>query len=563
MLRYVAFAWNHAEPERRAAAGALLQRILAVTPAWHTAIHQQGLAVCYRTTGDLDGTYVMHNGTGVVLGSLFERAYEGGAHPRNVSLDESNTAAILATAGRELVSRWWGRYVAFIRSSQERKAWVLRDPTGDINCFSTVIRGVNVFFNRFEDCEQLRPRQFSINWPWVITDLALRTREHGKTGLNEIQEVLAGECVEIQGEQHVRRFYWNPLQIATSEVIQDFERAAAETRHCIRACVHAWASRAGGILELLSGGLHSSIIASCLQDAPDRPEVTFLNYDSPGSDTDDRHFARMVANHSGFELIERPRVSDFSLVPLLALPGTPLPSYCFSHLESGTAELRLARDRQASVVVYGVGGDWLFYLRGHLPAATDYAYRHWVGSKLFGRVPQLVPAAVKEAAGSRDDYVHPLYRSTRDIPPCKLYHAHLITSSTSPTYNPFDRDTDPVRLSPLCSQPLMELSLRIPADILTLGGRDRAIARRAFSKDVPEAIILGKSTGGMEEHAKAVVRNNMNVVRELLLDGVLVKERLLERAGLELILSGDPARTQSYVAELFDYLSLEAWCRSW
>lgn len=95
---------------------------------------------------------------------------------------------------------------------------------------------------------------------------------------------------------------------------------------------------------------------------------------------------------------------------------------------------------------------------------------------------KLVPAAVKEGVARREDYIHPLYRSTRGVPPCKLSHAHLITGNTSPTYNPLERETDPVRLSPLCSQPLMELSLRIPVDVLTVGGRDRAIARQAFSR---------------------------------------------------------------------------------
>lgn len=67
----------------------------------------------------------------------------------------------------------------------------------------------------------------------------------------------------------------------------------------------------------------------------------------------------------------------------------------------------------------------------------------------------------------------------------------------------------------------------------------------------------------MEEHAKAFVHSNMAVARELLLEGMLVKEGLLERQGLELMLSGKPTRIGSYVAELLDYVTLEAWCRSW
>jgi asparagine synthase (glutamine-hydrolysing) len=543
----------------------------------------------------------MHARRGVVLGKLFEQGYAAGCVPARVTFDEAATTEIVSSGGAKLLERWWGRYVAFVRDPEKRTSWVLRDPTGDVHCFATNIRGVDVFFNRLADCERLSPPEFSVDWRYVGVRLALQVSEPGKTGITEITEILAGECVELYDGRQSRTFYWNPLRLAVTDVIDDPDEAIEQTRGCVRACVHAWAADRGGILHLLSGGLDSSIVAACLADAPGRPDVTCLNYYSTGSDTDERRYAQVAAASAGFGLIERLRDPDISLAPFFDVPRAPFPCYCFNHLESGPGEERLANELDASVVFYGVGGDWLFYSCGPLPAATDHVYRHGITGALivkaleaamldqisiwhvlplairFGFLKrpwsvesartkeyrQLVSAEVKEEAKRSGSHVHPLYRSAIGVPPCKLHHAYLITSTTSPHYNPFESAGEPLRLSPLCSQPLMELSLRIPADVLTIGGRDRAIARRAFARDLPSEIVSRKSKGGMEEHAKAIVANNIAIVRELLLDGVLANQGYLDRAGLETVLSRRPSRIESYVAEIFDYIVLEAWCRSW
>lgn len=171
---------------------------------------------------------------------------------------------------------------------------------------------------------------------------------------------------------------------------------------------------------------------------------------------------------------------------------------------------------------------------------------------------------VMQAAQARDAHIHPLYREPpRTVAPGKLYHAYLISAAALTHYNPFASDEDPALISPLCSQPLMELSLRIPVDVLTIGGVDRAIARMAFSQELPPQIAARRSKGGLEEHAKAALFMNIGLVRELLLDGLLVSRGYIDRSELEAALSRKPTRTQSFVSEIYQYLTLEGWCRSW
>jgi hypothetical protein len=47
------------------------------------------------------------------------------------------------------------------------------------------------------------------------------------------------------------------------------------------------------------------------------------------------------------------------------------------------------------------------------------------------------------------------------------------------------------------------------------------------------------------------------------LDGILVREKLLNRSALEESMSGRISRTSVTCAELFDYMQIEAWLRTW
>ena len=175
--------------------------------------------------------------------------------------------------------------------------------------------------------------------------------------------------------------------------------------------------------------------------------------------------------------------------------------------------------------------------------------------------PLLVPEVIAQARRSAG-FLHPLLRHPRGAPSGKLWHAHQI-SQPFDFYDPLGREGDAERIAPLCSQPLMELCLRIPTYVLTHGGWDRAVARRAFYADLPPEIRNRRHKGGIEEHLRLTLEHNRGFLRELLLDGALVREGIVDRQRLAEVLSGTATRIASGSGELLEYAGIEAWLSRW
>ena len=175
----------------------------------------------------------------------------------------------------------------------------------------------------------------------------------------------------------------------------------------------------------------------------------------------------------------------------------------------------------------------------------------------------LVNADVLRAAARNMEFDHPWFsrEATRGVPPGVLWH--VSTVSVPPAYyTSFGPETAPERTMPLLSQPLVEVCLRMPAYLLIRSGRDRAIARRAFASELPETTIKRTAKGRVDQYVRNIVDANLDFLREFLLDGLLVREGLLNRDNLELYLTKErsPADFQ-YSEILHEHLCVEAWLR--
>jgi asparagine synthase (glutamine-hydrolysing) len=600
MFRYVACIWNAQDPAAAEAARAVLQRLSVPGNDWRVALHGSGVEVRYVKSGaGSSAAYLLAEGDGVVLGNLFARSEEGVSTPAPADLGAADSRAMLDSNGRHLIESFWGRYVAFLHDAPARATWVVRDPTAGLPCYLVRCRGVDIYFSWMDDITPLLDAPPEVDWSYLIAAVCfLREHSHG-TALREVTQVLAGECVETRAGISKRYFYWDPLQIANTEVIEDLDTAVTAMRQCVRDVIHAWASRYDHLLLSLSGGLDSSIVLACLRDAPSRPQVTCFHYYPLGADLDERAFARAAAAEAGLELLERSRDSSYSLQPLLTIHRAPEPTNYPYFLEHSRLDAQLAAERGASAIFIGHGGDQLFYQeraewapgdflhrRGPRPgvlrvaldaaqmdqisfwrvlrqaAAGYFAQRRWSILEEAGRMrPLLVPARVAEARRS-GAFLHPLLRHPRGAPSGKLWHAHQVTQPFD-FYDPLGREGEAERLSPLCSQPLMELCLRIPTYVLTHGGWDRAVARRAFYHDLPPEIRNRRNKGGIEEHLRLTLEHNRGFLRELLLDGALVREGVVDRARVAEVLSGRASPIASGPGELLEYAGTEAWLRRW
>ncbi len=167
-----------------------------------------------------------------------------------------------------------------------------------------------------------------------------------------------------------------------------------------------------------------------------------------------------------------------------------------------------------------------------------------------------------EASSVPRGVIHPWLRNTAGLPPGKLWHI-LLLSAPADFHRPLGDDDDPEPVEPLRSQPLMELCLGIPTWVMIWGGSDRLLLRIAFEKELPALVVRRLSKGFIDEGLQAVMRQNAHFMRELLLEGLLVKENILDRHKLEQSLSGGSLRGGPPPSELFAHLCTEAWLRVW
>jgi asparagine synthase (glutamine-hydrolysing) len=600
LFRYLAFVWHDEDAAARETARRLIDRHSSHWPEWHVALRRKGLFVGYAGTrlGSSEPC-VLADGAGVVLGKLFERSLNGPSTSVPLTLDESRSRPILESHGRHLVERYWGRYVAFLHDSASSVSWVLRDPSAGLPCLTLRFGGVRIYFSAMSEIQHLALGSLELNWPHLRAWLCMMRGPTHATGLREVSQVLGGECVELRDDRAESTFYWDPLQIAGSEVVADPGEATRAMRETVIDVVRAWASCYSGITLSLSGGLDSSIIYAALRDTPAKQKLTCFHYYPLTTDIDERQFARRVAQSGGSELIERPRPSTLSLQGLLGVAATHVPSDYLYHLEHSRLDAQLAAERGATAAFTGWGGDQLFYqYRGRF-AAGDYLHyrglrphflrvafdsaqmdsvsvwqvlreaisnhvqpRPWSFQDELPQLRSLIPQEVRDEVYGSAAYLHPLLRNPGDTPSGKLWHA-LQLVGTWEFYDPLGEPDDPECVTPLYSQPLLELCLRVPVHILTLGGWDRSIARRAFYEELPREVATRRNKGGIHRHVEQIIEHNIAFIRELLFDGALMQEGVIDRKKLTAVLSGKPSSLQHSSTELLDFVGMEAWLRRW
>ena len=148
-------------------------------------------------------------------------------------------------------------------------------------------------------------------------------------------------------------------------------------------------------------------------------------------------------------------------------------------------------------------------------------------------------------------------------PPAKRLHLR-VCEMTPGLYNALGLQGWPEHVMPLLSQPLIELCLSIPTYELAAGGVDRALARAAFSDGLPETIVRRTRKGSIDAYLDGLLSHNLPFMREVMLDGQLVHERLLDRDRIEQALSPRPPVTGRHAGELIcRHLNTEIWLQSW
>jgi asparagine synthase (glutamine-hydrolysing) len=603
MFRYVVVIWCSENPEQANAAERIASRLK--TANWHEPMRASGLRVLQTGVrpGGLE-TQVLNNSAGAIIGRTFARSpdvLDETPAPR-WSANTAETEAILATCGRWLIERCWGNYIAVLRSPDHpNRVAVLKDPTGTLPCFVTQLTGMTLIFSLADDLVRLGLCRFTINRAYLRARV-LHGADASQRPLNEVDQVHRGERVEIDTEAtrlHSRQYLWRPKTfIDSDDAFEDRHLAARAMRAIVRMSTHTLAAVDTNIVHRLSGGLDSSIIAGCLKDAPSRPDVCCYTYFTPGAPADERPWARLVAAHVNFEHREVPvtwqhiDLRRAVQMPLLVEPASILMYTLRSAIEQG-----IAISAKASIVFNGDGGDSILGADAVRYAAFEYLRRRGLGLSLLSIAAQVASRTQQTAWGvlsnaigacllgrcadpmetmrpelsrlcSRDllSYVpisvFPWFADEPSIPWALVRRLGALVGSPQ-FYDSNTNEGAPEVISPLYAQPVIETLLRVPLYRLFEDGRDRGLARRAFTLEVPEPILrrLWKDRApGLHEQ---VIFHNRTFLREAFLEGALVREGLISGAAIEETFGDLASRNQALPVEIFRQLELEMWVRAW
>jgi len=595
MFRYIALAWNESLPQSTAIAQKLSLE-LQHHVGWKAAVLRPGLHVF--ATGAKPGTndiWPLQDGRGVLLGKLFRRTELDSAAAPSASINDADLKGILDSSGRDLVDSFWGRYVAFLPSASGATL-VMRDPSGALPCFRIRHHGVSILFSWLEDALQLLAHLAlpTVNWDALTVHVHRGALGGRETALAEISQIIPGEVLDLDTERSA--LLWNAVDIARIPTRYDAAEASQLLARTVRSCTRAWASCYDTLLIRLSGGVDSSILLSCLAPGGTPADVICINYHSPGADSDERQYAMMTAGHIGRDLLLRERDPGFRIERALQIARMPSP-VAYVGCMNTASDARLASAHAATAMFTGAGGDALFYELPRWWPAADYlhdngldagfpaaaldaarlgrlsvwrtlalALREGIHPDLSARFsrkphPLLVDDRVA-ATAAQQRFMHPALSEAALLPIGKYMQTTALLHPIG-YYDPFEQAAAPELVHPLFSQPLVELCLRLPTYLLARGGRGRALARRAFAADLPPQIANRRSKGGMEQHIKAVLDANIDLVRGLLLEGELSRRGILDRSKVEALLSGRPTALTCSPSQIHGLVAVEAWLCRW
>jgi asparagine synthase (glutamine-hydrolysing) len=523
----------------------------------------------------------------LVLGRVATRG--GGAPAEILEAAEVEEPAGIA---RRFVERCWGGYVAFF-ASEGGRVDIWRAPFGDLPCYYRRERDAVFVASSPRLLSVCAARPLRVDRHFLVRHLAVPHLRFPETCLEGVDEVPGGQGLAIVGGTETRSTLWSPWTWTRRDrLIFDREEAASNLLSTARECVASCAEPDRAILLKLSGGLDSSVVASCLAHAgiPFRA----LNLVTDDASGDERSYARMVAGRLGAALVECRR--DPSRVNLARSPARDLarPSIPLFRQESERIAFAEARRAGLSLLMDGGGGDNVFCsLQSASPVADCLLVRQ--GRRHLGRtisslaeiahvsMAEVLCAGVRRVLRRSRDYrwplvrsylsadasaslaalqAHPWLRAPRRTLPGSASHVALLAAAQSYVEG-LDPEAAVPLVAPLLAQPLVELCLRIPSWLWFDEGLNRAVTRHGFARDLPAAIVRRRFKGSPDAFVAQLFEHHAGRIREDLVDGELVALGLLDRAALLRTLEPGVLLREGDLQRIMSLYDAEIWSRGW
>lgn len=515
-------------------------------------------------------------GDGILLGHLFMRQADLVPDTASWSPDDD---------GSTFVQRHWGAYVAIRPSSNGIE--LLRDPSGMASCY--MARAGSVWL--LTDAPRLLFEQGiltpSVDWRIVAASLVSHDWRSEQTALAGLEEVLPGTVVSLGPRGVVRRRVWDAWAFARPASGQDL--SAAALAGTIDRCMAAWSRVYRRPLIEISGGLDSAVVAASLMRRAEAPHlITFTA--GPGDPTE-LGYAQAIASDLGLPLeITHPQVEDVDLTRSHACDLPRPNARAFTQAADALSRAH-AGAVGADAFASGGGGDDLFGYRQSIAPAIDRLRMEGPGPGVIRTLDDIArvshatfwealtrfvsrSVARRSVRAERSDtrLLAPEAGGLAAVPtgaeasgnrsmPGKAAHVRAIVTLANHLEGHGRAAVAPV-LFPLLSQPIVEFCLAVPSWHWCEGGENRALARRAFADRLPACVIERRSKGAFDGFCARLLDRNRALVGELLLEGRLAGQGILDGAAVEAAIR-NPAPSGELVMRLLALVDVEAWLGSW
>ena len=488
---------------------------------------------------------------------------------------------------KKLIARFWGRFVGLRLDGDGVLAALLRDPSGALDCVHWSNGPLRFAASDVPEwlIRILKP-------DWRIDADRVEAALHDPYA-SEAALLLAGPEALAPGSLHsfadgMTRPVWRPDWIARHAPRVTHEDAAQSLRDAVDEAVAGF-SRSGGVLAAeISGGLDSSIIAATLRRNPNAEVRLWLNAWGPDASADERPWVDALAAHLGIAATSNPRATGkvtrdlLESVPQGFRPG--LAGLDGLHDADWASRLKAAGvDR----ILTGKGGDGLFIQPADLgvyvdlwrqrgwkalasPALVDLA--RWNERSVWSLIanarrgdwrpePTSAPTTFlnpRQFAASP----HPWLGHAGDLGPAKRLQILGLVQGVG-FHGPSLQTQVAEVIHPLLAQPVVEACLALPTPQLTLGRRDRGLARHAFLDRLPPVITTRRSKGEMTAFYGRMIADGLDVMRPWLLDGRLASMGLIDRSKAESLLTRESLAWRGGYVDIMVAATIEGWVRAW
>lgn len=492
---------------------------------------------------------------------------------------------------RKLIARFWGRYIGVSFGPDRQIAALLRDPSGALECIAWTEAGLNFVSSSAPDwlIRRLRPA-----WRIDIERLARTLHDPvAATGPLLLDGPLALEPGALQPFPLERPSVtlWRPTDLARCSLLRPppLDEAAARLREAIDEAVGGLRSLPGPVAAEISGGLDSSIVAASLVRGEADSIKLWINACGSTPEADERTYAEALGKKLGFEPFVVPHATG-----AMSAKGLEEASQDF---RPGLNGLDLAHDADwadrltragVAAVMTGKGGDSILLQRATPAVFADlWRTRGWLA---LGSPDVHELAAANECSIWSMISLARRHRGRGHVWPVRD-HPLLSNPSTLPIVHPWLVDCEafgpakalqiagvadsvsrhgPSRLTkavdvrhPLCAQPVVEACLMLPTFLLTTGGRDRGLARRAFQDRLPPQILNRRSKGDMTSIYGRMIFDNLKVLRPWLLEGRLAEWGVINRVAAEQQLTHEALLWRGGYSTIMVAAAYEGWVRAW